>query len=386
MSLFTLSLNRRPPSLLVSARLPFKRLNLVSKEKTDDGLDDMGGAQGAPVQGHVPGLETSLDHLEDSCHMGSDIDFRPKLVNGKGPLDNFLRSQVETSIGQTVVIIDLTEDSSDPPDGTMGHDKLNSAASPSQENVNGVTDEAGDDRGLPMVSQKDELAFPEEALSDLPCKTEAGDAERRGLSQKGSPQSLPELTGGLRTCSEKDQDGWSGARGILFKGKVPVVVLQDILAARTRAKSPPATPPGQAVPSESEALESSPEEDSVLSHSSLSSSSPTSSPEGQSAPAKQHSSPSPLPASTPVRRVSISPESVPSESRGFWVRPLPLHPGTLCPSDGSWPSKWRQRPSPMTFRHQKPLGCLVVCTLRCADDSVSRRCVGAILVALFTPN
>ncbi|NIG59974.1 chromatin assembly factor 1 subunit A-like [Pontoporia blainvillei] len=247
-----------PVKKLIQARLPFKRLNLVSKEKTDDGLDDMGGAQGAPVQGHVPGLETSLDHLEDSCHMGSDIDFRPKLVNGKGPLDNFLRSQVKTSIGQTVVIIDLTEDSSDPPDGTMGHDKLNSAASPSQENVNGVTDEAGDDRGLPM----------------------------------------------------------------------------DILAARPRAKSPPATPPGQAVPSESETLESSPEEDSVLSHSSLSSSSPTSSPEGQSAPAKQHSSPSPLPASTPVRRVSIYPESVPSEFRGFWVRPLPLHPGTPCPPDG----------------------------------------------------
>ncbi|MBW01302.1 Chromatin assembly factor 1 subunit A, partial [Eschrichtius robustus] len=298
-----------PVKKLIQARLPFKRLNLVPKEKTDDGLDDMGGAQGAPVQGHVPDLETSLDHLEDNCHMGSDIDFRPKLVNGKGPLDNFLRSQVKTSIGQTVVTIDLTEDSSDPPDGTMGHDKLNSAASPSQENVNGVTDEAGDDRGLPTVSQKDELAFPEEALSDLPCKTEAGGAdsggaERRGLAQKGLPQSCPELTGGLRTCSEKDQDGWSGARGILFKGKVPVVVLQDILAARPRAKSPPATLPGQAVPSESEALESSPEEDSVLSHSSLSSSSPTSSPEGQSAPTKQHSSPSPLPASTPVRRIS----------------------------------------------------------------------------------
>ncbi|KAM9104326.1 chromatin assembly factor 1 subunit A isoform 1-T1 [Megaptera novaeangliae] len=298
-----------PVKKLIQARLPFKRLNLVPKEKTDDGLDDMRGAQGAPVQGHVPDLETSLDHLEDNCHMGSDIDFRPKLVNGKGPLDNFLRSQVKTSIGQTVVIIDLTEDSSDPPDGTMGHDKLNSAASPSQENVNRVTDEAGDDRGLPTVSQKDELAFPEEALSDLPCKTEAGGAdsggaERRGLAQKSSPQSCPELTGGLRMCSEKDQDGWSGARGILFKGKVPVVVLQDILAARPRAKSPPATLPGQAVPSESEALESSPEEDSVLSHSSLSSSSPTSSPEGQSAPAKQHSSPSPLPASTPVRRIS----------------------------------------------------------------------------------
>lgn len=48
-----------------------------------------------------PRLRNPLDHLEN-CHVGSDIDFRPKLVNGKGLLDNFLRSQVETSIGQAV--------------------------------------------------------------------------------------------------------------------------------------------------------------------------------------------------------------------------------------------------------------------------------------------
>ncbi|XP_057565774.1 chromatin assembly factor 1 subunit A isoform X2 [Hippopotamus amphibius kiboko] len=298
-----------PVKKLIQARLPFKRLNLVPKEKADDGLDDAGGTQGASVQGHVPALETSLDHLEDNCHVGSDIDFRPKLVNGKGPLDNFLRSRVKTSIGQTVVIIDLTEDSSDPLYSAVGHDKLNSAAPPPQKNINGVIDEAGDDRGLPTASQKDELAFPEEALSDLLCKTKAGGtdsggAERRGLVQKGSPQSCPKPTSGLRMCSEKDRDGWSGAGGVLFKGKVPVVVLQDVLAARPRARSPPATPPGQATPSESETPESSPEEDSVLSQSSLSSSSPASSPEGQSVPAKQHGSASPLLASTPVHRIS----------------------------------------------------------------------------------
>lgn len=123
--------------------------------------------------------------------------------------------------------------------------------------------------------------------------------------QKASPQCCPELPGGLRTHSKKEQDGWSGAGGILFKGKVPVVVLQDILADKLPAKSAE-TPLGQGVPSEGEMLESSPEEDSVLSHSSLSSSSPTSSPEGQSAPTKR-SSPSPLPTSTPIRRVSIFP-------------------------------------------------------------------------------
>ncbi|XP_003123116.2 chromatin assembly factor 1 subunit A [Sus scrofa] len=296
-----------PVKKLIQARLPFKRLNLVPKEKTDFGLDNTGGSQSAPVQSQVPDLETSLEHLENNCHMGSDIDFSPKLVNGKGPLDSFLRSQVETSVDQSVVIIDLSEDSSDPPDSTAGHSKLNSAAFPSQENVNGVTEEAGDDRGLPKASQKDRLAFPEEALSAIPCEAEerdidSGGAERSELVQKASPQCCPELPGGLRTHSKKEQDGWSGAGGILFKGKVPVVVLQDILADKLPAKSAE-TPLGQGVPSEGEMLESSPEEDSVLSHSSLSSSSPTSSPEGQSAPTKR-SSPSPLPTSTPIRRMS----------------------------------------------------------------------------------
>uniref|UniRef100_A0A8C3WWF8 Chromatin assembly factor 1 subunit A n=1 Tax=Catagonus wagneri TaxID=51154 RepID=A0A8C3WWF8_9CETA len=297
-----------PVKKLIQARLPFKRLNLVPKEKTDFALDNTGGSQSTPVQSQVPDLETSLEHLENNCHMGSNIDFSPKLVNGKGPLDSFLRSQVETSIGQTMVIIDLTEDSNDPPDSTVGHSKLNSAASPSQENVNGVTEEAGDDKGLSKTSQKDRLAFPEEALSAIPCKTEdrdtdSGGAERSGLVQKASPQCCPKLPGGLRTYSEKEQDGWSGAGGILFKGKVPVVVLQDILADKFQAKFPE-TPPDQGVPSEGEMLESSPEEDSVLSHSSLSSSSPTSSPEGQSAPTKQCSSPRPLPTSTPIHRAS----------------------------------------------------------------------------------
>nr|XP_005896034.1 PREDICTED: chromatin assembly factor 1 subunit A [Bos mutus] len=297
-----------PVKKLIQARLPFKRLNLVPKEKIDDGLDDTRGSRAGPVQTQLHNLETSLDHLEN-CHMGSDIDFRPKLVNGKGPLDNFLRSQVETSIGQAVVIIDLTEDSSNPPDNMVGHNKLNSAASSAQKNINGVPDKAGDDRGLPKARQKDELASPEEALSEVPCKTEAGGADsggadRRGLTQRGSPQNCPKLTGDLSMWSEKDRGGWSEAGGILFKGKMPVVVLQDILALRPPARSPPATPPSQAVPSESETPESSPEEDLALSHSSLSSSSPTSSPEGQSVPTKLHTGPSPFPASTPVCRIT----------------------------------------------------------------------------------
>ncbi|XP_045660305.1 chromatin assembly factor 1 subunit A isoform X2 [Ursus americanus] len=299
-----------PVKKLIQARLPFKRLNLVPKEKSEDGLDDTRSSEGTPAQSQVPDLETSLDTLENNGHMGSDIDCSPKLVNGKGPLDNFLRSRVKTNIDQSMVIIDLTEDSSDQLDGVAAHSKLDAAASPSEEAVSGVREEAGGDRGLLEASLEDELTCPEETLSDFPCKTEkegAGSrgAESNGDGQKGSPPSCPVLTGAPRTCSEKDPGGWSEAGGILFKGKVPVVILQDILAAKPpQAKSPPTTPAERGLPSESEMLESGPEEDSVLSHSSRGSSSPTSSPEGQSASKKQHSSPRPSPTSTPIHRIT----------------------------------------------------------------------------------
>lgn len=244
--------------------------------------------------------------------MGSDVDFRPKLVNGKGPLDNLLRNRVKSKTGQTMVIIDLTEESCDPPDDTGAHSKLNSPASPSAKSVSGVREETEGERGLPKASPKDKPAFPEETFSDLHHAEEestgSGGAGRSGDVQKGSPRSCPALTDSPRTRSEKDQDGWSEAGGILFRGKVPVVVLQDILAAEPPAARAPAAAPDRGVPSESEMPESGPEEDSVLSHSSLSSSSPTSSPEGRSASDKQHGGAGPFPTCTPVRRVSTSPD------------------------------------------------------------------------------
>uniref|UniRef100_G1QFV9 Chromatin assembly factor 1 subunit p150 N-terminal domain-containing protein n=1 Tax=Myotis lucifugus TaxID=59463 RepID=G1QFV9_MYOLU len=287
-----------PVKKLIQARLPFKRLNLAPKEKTEDGADSTGSSPSAPAQSQVPDVETSLDNLENNFHMGSDIDFRPKLVNGKGPLDNFLKSRVKTSIGETTVIIDLTEDSSDQPDNISAYNKLNSAACPSlEEAVNRVREEAGDEGGLPKAK----------TLLDIPCKTEeegtgSGGTERRGDAQEAS-QSCPKLTDGPRTCSEKDQDSWSEAGGILFKGKVPVVLLQDILSIKPGAKSPTISL-DRDTPSRREVLESSHGEDSVLSHSSLSSSSPTSSPEGRCASENQHNSPSTFPTLTPVRRIT----------------------------------------------------------------------------------
>ncbi|XP_077601490.1 chromatin assembly factor 1 subunit A [Crocuta crocuta] len=298
-----------PVKKLIQARLPFKRLNLVTKEKSEDGTDDTRSPEGAPAQSRVPDLETSLDNLDNSCHMGSDIDFSPKLVNGKGPLDTFLRSGVKTSLDQTMVIVDLTEDLSDQLDGVVAHRKLKSAASPSEEAVSGVRAEARGERGLLEASMEDELACPEETLLDIPCKAEkegavSGGAETSGDGQEGPPQSCPEPTAAPRTRSEKDQDGWSGARGILFKGKVPVVVLEDILAAKPPRALSPMAPAPRGGPPDGEMPESSPEEDSVLSPSSGASSPPASSPEGQCAPKKRFGGPGPFPTSTPIRRIT----------------------------------------------------------------------------------
>ena len=102
------------------ACLPLKHLNLSPKEKTEDGSDNTRSSPSALTQSQVPDVETFWDNLENNFHMGSDIDFRPKLVNEKGLLDNFLRSRVKTTVGKTTAI-DLMEDLSDQPNDIVAN-------------------------------------------------------------------------------------------------------------------------------------------------------------------------------------------------------------------------------------------------------------------------
>ncbi|KAM6167293.1 chromatin assembly factor 1 subunit A [Erethizon dorsatum] len=296
-----------PVKKLIQARLPFKRLNVVHKEKAKDESDNR-SSQNTSVEEKVADIEASLNILENDCHVDSDLDFRPKLISGKGPLDNFIRSEVKSSLSQSTVIIDLTEDSNEQPESTVDHDPLNPEASLPGDAVNGIREEAGSEGPLKVI-HNDKLGLPEDTLSDIPCKTEeehgsSGGPDRSGSSQDSSSQSCPKLPGCPSMCPKKEQHGWSEAGGLLFKGRVPVVVLQDILAVKPPcAKSPPATPQDKSGTSESELFESCPEEDSVLSHSSLSSS-PVTSPEGPTAPEKQQGGVRPSPAPTPVRRIT----------------------------------------------------------------------------------
>ncbi|XP_006896504.1 PREDICTED: chromatin assembly factor 1 subunit A [Elephantulus edwardii] len=298
-----------PVKKLIQARLPFKRLSLTPKEKLDDGPDHPKGSRSAAVHSKSPDLDTSLDRLENDCHAGPEAECRPRLVNGKGPLDNFLK-RAKSKPGVTPVLIDLTEDSSDQPSSPVDHTQYSSEASPFRVAVNGVGEEDQGQRGLAKASQDTDMTSSEDTLSSLlvchgeGCASTGGTDSHRNV-QKSPPEGSPGLPGGQRTCSAWELQGWSEAGGILFKGKVPVVLLQDILVVKAPWPESPQTPPlDKSMAWESAVLGSCPEEDSVLSHSSLSSPSATSSPEGQPVPRKQPSSPSPIPASTPTRRIT----------------------------------------------------------------------------------
>ncbi|XP_023572703.1 chromatin assembly factor 1 subunit A [Octodon degus] len=283
-----------PVKKLIQARLPFKRLNVVHKEKARDESDDR-SSQNASAEEKVTDIEASLDILENDCLTDSDLDFRPKLINGKGPLDNFIRSDIKSSLSQNTDVIDLTEDSNEQPESTVNHKPLNPKAF--------LPGEATDERPLKLICN-DKLGLPKETLSDSPSKTEEEPGSLGCPDRNGSSLlSCPKLPGCPSICPKKEQDGWSEAGGLLFQGKVPVVILQDVLAVKPPcAKSPPGTPLDKSGTSESEVFESCPE-DSVLSHSSLSSS-PITSPEGPTAPEKQQGGIRTSPAPTPVRRIT----------------------------------------------------------------------------------
>uniref|UniRef100_A0A8C3V9B2 Chromatin assembly factor 1 subunit A n=1 Tax=Catharus ustulatus TaxID=91951 RepID=A0A8C3V9B2_CATUS len=255
-----------PPRKLVQARLPFKRLNPVPKDKldVDSEVKRVKSSPSAFAPSKDPSLDAagaSLDNVENDCQLDSDRNLPPKLVNGKGPLDHFI-----------------------------------------QKNAAGDTSDPGD--------------APESSGHELGDSTERGDVDSRAavpngtigeeLEQLGclnSSQSSPTQTEGPCAAAAPREDPGAGAGGkdelkdVLFEGKVPVVLLEDIMSL----KSPPVASLDGSSTSENEALGSSHEGDSGLSHSSLSS---ASSPDVQLL-AEGKRSTSPLAASTPTRKVGL---------------------------------------------------------------------------------
>ncbi|NWS30898.1 CAF1A factor, partial [Polioptila caerulea] len=277
-----------PPRKLVQARLPFKRLNPVPKEKldVDSEVKKVKSSPSAFVPGKDPSLDASgasLDDVENDCQLGSDGTFTPNLVNGKGPLDHFIQKNPGGDTSDPGDVADLSRGS--------GH-RLG----------------AGPERGAVDSRAAVSNGAAGKELEQLSClnspqSSPAGDSvETEGPCAAAAPEEPPgaetQPLSGPRGC--RDVAGRKGSQGelqdVLFEGKVPVVLLEDIMTL----KSPQVASRDGSAASESEALGSSHEGDSGLSSSSLSCGS---SPELQLGTRAQGSSSSPLAASTPARKV-----------------------------------------------------------------------------------
>ncbi|KFV94334.1 Chromatin assembly factor 1 subunit A, partial [Eurypyga helias] len=282
-----------PPRKLVQARLPFKRLNPVPKEKydADSEVKKVKSSQsgfGSSKDSSLDVSHVSLDNVENDCQLDSDVNFAPKLVNGKGLLDRFIQKNTKDNTSETVITIDLTKGSSHRLSDDADHVNFDSKASSS---VAITTSTLGKEMNqLSCLNSPQSSQTDNSMETDVPCEAAANEGLVEGIQ-------APSV---VMRCSnvENTQVKQSELKDVIFEGKMPVVLLEDIMTA----KSPQAVSLDGSITSENETLESSYEGDSGLTNSSLSFRS-VSSPEAQPA-AETKRNTSPLGASTPVRKVS----------------------------------------------------------------------------------
>uniref|UniRef100_A0ABM5EM62 Chromatin assembly factor 1 subunit A isoform X1 n=1 Tax=Pogona vitticeps TaxID=103695 RepID=A0ABM5EM62_9SAUR len=264
-----------PARKLIQARLPFKRLNPVPKEKPDV-TPDIKKARNA---GNFPDQNTPcsglsyplLDNVENNSQVETEMPFASKLVNGKGPLDSFVQKRTRSNTNQPLLVIDLTEDtchrlSNKVEQGKPDHVPIH------VENEPGETENQADLQKPVCNAQTeiDPIATDEDELSPAPpVETEAAGTKNGKL------------------------------KNIIFEKKMPVIVLEDIMTSRS-----PQTPLSErSVASGNETTASCPAEDMACTNSSFSSLSLTSSPEPLTAHECKEDA-SPLAASTPARKTA----------------------------------------------------------------------------------
>ncbi|NWW50929.1 CAF1A factor, partial [Pedionomus torquatus] len=274
---------------VVPARLPFKRLNPVPKDKydADSEVKKVKSSQsgfGPSKDSSLDPSNASLDNVENDCQLDADMTFAPNLVNGN--LDHFMQKNAKDDSSETVIVIDLTQGSSHRLSDDVDHVNCDSKASSSLVTNGTLGKEINHCLNSTQGSQREDSME-----TDAPCEAVANKEE--------------DLVGGNQSCSElmecnggeNKKVNQNELKDVIFEGKMPIVLLEDIM----NSKSPQVASLDGSITSENETMESSHEGDSGLTHSSLSSRS-VSSPEAQPAVDTKRNS-SPLAASTPVRKV-----------------------------------------------------------------------------------
>ncbi|XP_053905876.1 chromatin assembly factor 1 subunit A isoform X2 [Cuculus canorus] len=284
-----------PARKLVQARLPFKRLNPVPKEKcdADSEIKKIKSSQsgfGPSKDSSLDASHVSLDDVENDCQLDSEVNFTPKLVNRKGPLDYFIQKNTKGNTNEPVIVIDLTKDSGHRLGDAVDDTDFDSKASSSIAIANGTLGK--ETNQLSCLNSTQSSQMDDSMETDVPCEA----VEDKGEGLVDGIQSYS----GLTECNnmENRKLNQSELKDVIFEGKMPVVLLEDIMTTKS---SQLASLDGSFM-SENETMESSHEGDSGLTNSPLSSRS-VSSPESQpAAETKRNTSPSA--ASTPVRKVS----------------------------------------------------------------------------------
>ncbi|XP_009069065.1 PREDICTED: chromatin assembly factor 1 subunit A, partial [Acanthisitta chloris] len=283
-----------PPRKLVQARLPFKRLNPVPKDKydVDSEVKKVKSSPSAFISSKDPSLDpscASLDNVENDCQLGSAGNLTPKLVNDKDSLDHFVQKNTRGDTSETGIVPELPKGSAHGVcDGTDRGDCDSKAASP----VAATNGTIGEELNQLSCLNSSQTSHPDDFMeTDVPCGAAATREEDLGDGIQ-SPAGVPE---GKDAGSRKGSQ--SKLKDSLFEGKVPIVLLEDIMTVR----SPQVASLDGSVTSENEAMESFPEQDSGLTNSSLSSGS-GSSPEVQFLGESKRDT-CPLVASTPARKV-----------------------------------------------------------------------------------
>ncbi|XP_061457502.1 chromatin assembly factor 1 subunit A [Rhineura floridana] len=263
-----------PTRKLIQARLPFKRLNPIPKEKlgVSPGIKKAKNSQNVLDQNSpCPALSHLLpDNVENTCQVETET----QLVNGKGPLDNFVQKSTKNNTSQ-LLLIDLTEDSNHRLSDNIDHSKSNKVAASVENTHKEVETEPGPQKSI-CNTHVDVL------MTAFPATADEG-----------------ELSNMVSTQIETDSPKGSKLKNVIFERKMPVVVLEDIMMA----KSPQGAPLERSLSSGNETIESCSEDDKECTDSSLSSASLTSSPE--SVPTQGcKDNVSPIAASTPVGKTS----------------------------------------------------------------------------------
>ncbi|XP_061322912.1 chromatin assembly factor 1 subunit A [Pezoporus flaviventris] len=277
-----------PPRKLVQARLPFKRLNPVPKDGADSEVKKVKSSSGGFAPSKDPSLDVlaaSLDNVENDCQLEPGLAFAPELVNGKGPLDHFIQKNPKDNPNEPVTVTELTKGSSHRLSGDTDH--VDSKASSSLAVTNGMLGKERNPLSCLDSTQRSQMDEPME--TDALCGN-----QDEGLV--GGIQSHSRLT----ECNnvESTKVNPPELKDVIFGGKMPVVLLEDIMSA----KPPPVASLDGSITSGNETMESSREGDSGLTNSSLSSGSGGS--PGLQPAAETKRTSSPLAASTPARKVS----------------------------------------------------------------------------------